>query len=55
MRLELVDSFELQELFGASVSDLLQLEGVGQARARLTRDALLRITEAAYSRPDTSG
>lgn len=49
----LVDSFELQELFGASVGDLLQIEGVGQARARLTRDALLRITEAAYSRPDT--
>ena len=51
---KLVGSLELQELFGASVSDLLQIEGVGQARARLTRDALLRITEAAYSRPDTS-
>ncbi|MGV8845014.1 DNA integrity scanning diadenylate cyclase DisA [Tessaracoccus sp.] len=51
---KLVDSLELQELFGASVSDLLQVEGVGPARARLTRDALLRITEAAYSRPDAT-
>ncbi len=49
---KLVDRFEMQELFGASVSDLLQIDGVGQARARLIRDALLRITEAAYSRPD---
>ncbi|MEO7586788.1 MAG: DNA integrity scanning diadenylate cyclase DisA [Arachnia sp.] len=52
---KLVDRFELQELFGASVNDLLEIDGIGQARARLTRDALLRITEAAYSRPDTSG
>lgn len=52
---KLVDRFEMQELFGASVSELLQLDGIGQARARLIRDALLRITEAAYSRPDGSG
>lgn len=51
---KLVDRFEMQELFGASVTDLLQIDGVGQARARLIRDALLRITEAAYSRPETS-
>lgn len=51
--IKLVDRFEMQELFGASVTDLLQIDGVGQARARLIRDALLRITEAAYSRPDT--
>ncbi len=51
---KLVDRFEMQELFGASVADFLQIDGVGQARARLIRDALLRITEAAYSRPDTS-
>lgn len=48
----LMEHYTLQELFGASVSDLLQLEGVGTARARLIRDALLRITEAAYSHPD---
>lgn len=51
---KLVDQFEMQELFGASISDLLQVDGVGNARARLTRDALLRITEAAWSRPGTS-
>lgn len=49
---KLVDEFSLQELFAASVDDLLQLEGVGTARARLVRDALLRITEAAYARPE---
>lgn len=48
----LLDRFTLQEMFGASVSDLLQIDGVGAARARLIRDALIRITEAAYSRPD---
>lgn len=48
----LIEHFSLQELFGASVNDLLQLEGVGPARARLIRDALLRITEAVWSRPD---
>lgn len=51
---KLVDRFEMQELFGASMADLLQVDGVGQARARLVRDALLRITEAAYSRPDSA-
>lgn len=49
---KLVETFSLQELFGTSVSDLLQIEGVGAARARLIRDALLRITEVAYARPD---
>ncbi|MCC2594658.1 DNA integrity scanning diadenylate cyclase DisA [Tessaracoccus sp. OS52] len=49
---KLVERYALQEMFGASVSDLLKLEGVGSARARLIRDALLRITEAAYSRPE---
>lgn len=52
---KLVDQFEMQALFGASVADLLQIDGIGHARARLIRDALLRITEAAYSRPDPSG
>lgn len=49
---KLVDRMELQELFGSSVNDLLQIDGVGTARVRLIRDALLRVTEAAYSRPD---
>ena len=49
---KLVDRFDIQELFGASVADLLEIDGVGPARARLIRDALLRITEAAYSRPE---
>ena len=50
---KLVGRFTLQELFGASRADLLEIDGVGQARARLIRDALSRITEAAYSRPDS--
>ncbi|TRY18576.1 DNA integrity scanning protein DisA [Tessaracoccus rhinocerotis] len=49
---KLVERYPLQELFGASVADLMKLDGVGTARARLIRDALLRVTEAAYSRPD---
>ncbi len=48
---KLIDHFSLQELFGASVAELQTLEGIGATRARLIRDALLRITEAAYSRP----
>lgn len=48
----LLDVFSLQELFSASLQDLLQIDGIGTARARLIRDALLRITEAAYSRPE---
>lgn len=39
-------SFTLQELFGTSVADLLTLDGVGPARARMVRDAMVRITEA---------
>ena len=48
----LLEQFTLQELFGASLTELMQLDGIGKARGRLIRDALLRITEAAYSRPD---
>ena len=51
---KLVDRCELAELLGASVADLLEIDGVGPARARLVRDALLRITEAAYSGPDNA-
>lgn len=48
---KLVNQFSLQELFGASVAELLQLDGIGAARARQIRDALARITETAFSRP----
>lgn len=41
----LVDRFSLPELFGASVADLLEVEGIGQMRARQVRDAMLRIAE----------
>ena len=51
MTTKLINRFSLQELFSVSVSELQQLEGIGSARARLIRDALLRITEAAYARP----
>ena len=53
MTTKLINRFSLQELFSVSVSELQQLEGIGSARARLIRDALLRITEAAYARPQT--
>ncbi len=49
---KLINRFSLQELFGASVAELQELEGVGTARARLIRDALVRITEAAYASPE---
>ncbi|MDO4784074.1 MAG: DNA integrity scanning diadenylate cyclase DisA [Propionibacteriaceae bacterium] len=38
----------LQGLFGASVSDLQQLDGIGSGRARAVRDHLLRLSEAVY-------
>lgn len=44
---KLVDRFSLQELFGASVAQLMELDGVGTRRARQIRDALLRITDGA--------
>lgn len=50
---KLINRFSLQELFGASVAELQELDGVGAARARLIRDALVRITEAAYASPET--
>lgn len=42
---KLVEEFTLQELFGASVSVLMAIEGIGSRRARQIRDALLRISE----------
>lgn len=43
---KLVAHFGLQELFGTSVAQLMELEGIGPRRARQIRDALLRITES---------
>lgn len=43
---KLIDEFTLQELFGASVQTLMEIDGIGAVRARQIRDALLRITEA---------
>lgn len=39
----------LQGLFGASSSELQEVEGVGELRARIIRDGLVRLAEAAYS------
>lgn len=45
----LVDRFgTLQELFGARTSELLEVEGVGEQRARIIREGLSRIAENAY-------
>lgn len=43
---KLVDRYSLQEMFGASVSQLMEIDGIGPRRARQIRDALLRITES---------
>jgi diadenylate cyclase len=46
----LIEHFgSLQALFGASVSDLQAVDGVGEHRARIIRDGLLRLAESAYS------
>ncbi len=43
----LVSHFDgLQRLLGASVDDLLQIDGIGDARARTIREALSRIAES---------
>ncbi|HMR49323.1 MAG TPA: DNA integrity scanning diadenylate cyclase DisA [Arachnia sp.] len=52
LALRLTEHFTLQELFGASSSQLMELDGIGPQRARLVRDAMLRISDAAYSRPE---
>lgn len=44
---KLVDQFSLQELFGASVAVLTEIDGIGAGRARLIRDALQRISDSA--------
>ncbi|WP_244881553.1 DNA integrity scanning diadenylate cyclase DisA [Tessaracoccus flavus] len=42
----LISELTLQELFGASVATLMEIEGIGPQRARQIRDALARITES---------
>jgi diadenylate cyclase len=39
----------LQALFGASTNDLQAVEGVGESRARVIRDGLVRLAESAYT------
>lgn len=43
----LVDQQPLHELFGTTIASLTEIEGIGPRRARMIRDALLRISEAA--------
>lgn len=46
----LIEQFgNLQALFAASSAELQQVEGVGEGRARIIRDGLVRLAEAAYS------
>lgn len=49
----LVEQHQLHELFGATITTLTDIEGIGPRRARMIRDALLRISESAH-RPGTS-
>ncbi len=46
----LIEHFgSLQSLFAASSTELQAVEGVGESRARIIRDGLLRLAEAGYS------
>ena len=46
----LIEHFgNLQALFGASIAELQDVDGVGEGRARVVRDGLLRLADAAYS------
>jgi diadenylate cyclase len=46
----LIEHFgNLQALFAASAAELQQVDGVGEGRARIIRDGLMRLAEAAYS------
>jgi diadenylate cyclase len=46
----LIEHFgSLQALFGASIGELQEVDGVGAQRARVVRDGLLRLAEAAYN------
>ncbi|NHB85462.1 hypothetical protein G7085_14845 [Tessaracoccus sp. HDW20] len=42
---KLIDAFSLQELFGASTTVLMEIDGIGPTRARQIRDALMRVSE----------
>ena len=45
----LIEHFgSLQALFGASSAELQSVDGVGENRARIIRDGLLRLADAAY-------
>jgi diadenylate cyclase len=45
----LIEHFgSLQALFGATSTELQAVEGVGESRARIIRDGLLRLADAAY-------
>jgi len=45
----LIEHFgSLQALFAASSTDLQEVEGVGESRARVIRDGLVRLAESAY-------
>jgi diadenylate cyclase len=46
----LIEHFgSLQALFGASTADLQEIDGVGESRARVIRDGLVRLAESAYN------
>lgn len=46
----LVEHFgSLQALFAAKTRDLMEVEGIGEGRARLVREGLVRVAESAYS------
>ena len=46
----LIEHFgDLQTLFGASTADLQAVDGVGESRARVIRDGLVRLAESAYT------
>lgn len=46
----LIEHFgSLQALFAASTSELQQIDGVGESRARIIRDGLVRLAESAYT------
>lgn len=48
----LVPEHSLQELFTSGRAELLEIDGIGERRARLIRDALARISESTYARSD---
>lgn len=48
----LLPEHSLQELCTLSRAQLMEIDGVGEQRARLIRDALLRISETAFARSD---